>query len=126
MAGSSCTPAYDEHVLKAPPGHLSVAWDRLNHQNKPGKGFLSFATADALLAWYLARTPKCCYEILRTVSPICVGFDIDCSFGKDAHALVLEREHLSTEPDAFKAAVVERIGDAFPQLRGAPPLVSTR
>ena len=83
-AGSSCTPAYDEHVLKAPPGHISVAWDRLNRKNKLGKGFLSFATADAFLAWYAARTPRCCYEFLRTVSPICVGFDIDCTFGKAA------------------------------------------
>jgi len=124
-AASTLTRAYIEHVLNAPPQHRSVAWDRNNLENKAGKGFLSFGSADALLAWYSARTPKCCYEILRTTAPIAVAFDLDCTFGKEEHAVVLEREKLSRESDAFLAAVVERIVDAFPQLRGAAFLTCT-
>jgi hypothetical protein len=125
-ASSTLTPAYIEHVLDAPPQRLSVAWDRWNNlKNRPGKGYFSFESADAMLAWYSARAQKCCYEILRTTKPIAVGFDIDGTFAKQKHAVVLEREKLSRESDAFLAAVVERIGDAFPQLRGAAYLPST-
>lgn len=63
--------------------------------------------------------------MLRETAPIAVAFDIDCSFGKERHEPVIQREGLSREPEAFLAAVVERIGLAFPQLRGAVPLVCT-
>ena len=39
--------------------------------------------------------------------------------------MVLERENLSRESDAFLAAVADRIADAFPQLRGAAFLTCT-
>jgi hypothetical protein len=122
----SHTPEYTEHVVNAPPRRLSVAFDRWNtRENKLGKGYLSFESASALLAWYSTHSPKCCYEILRETAPIAVAFDIDCTFGKERHEPVIAREGLSREPDAFLASVLERIGQAFPQLRGAAPLVCT-
>jgi len=129
VATSNVTPEYDEHVVKALPYKRSVAWDRWNQRKgKLGKGYLSFETTDALLSWYAkhcCQQPKCCYEILREVAPIAVAFDIDCTFAKEDHAAVVKREGLSHDPDAFLATILERIGNAFPQLRGVVPLKST-
>ena len=120
------TPEYDEHVVRAAPHRFSVAFDRWNtRKNKLGKGFLSFESASDLLAWYSTHAPRCCYEILRESARIAVAFDIDCTFGEERHEPVIQREGLSREPAAFLASVLERIGQAFPQLQGAVPLICT-
>ena len=125
-SSTSTTPEYNEHVKFAPSDKRSAAWDRWNQQKgKLGKGYLSFEDDRAFLAWYAKQSPKCCYEILREVAPIAVGFDIDCTFAKEDHAAVIQSECLSRDPDAFLATILERIGNAFPRLQGVVPLKST-
>ena len=124
MAPTELTPEYVNNVIDAQPLHLAVAWDRHNQQGGLGKGFASFKSANALLTWYNAWSPKCCYEILRECAPIAVAFDIDFDNTKKLHTDVLQREGLPEDADAFLATIMEHIGRAFPKLTDVAPLVS--
>ena len=117
------TPDYKASVIDAPPNHLAVACDKPGTQGS--KWFFSFPTISALLQWYEARTPKCCYEILRETLPVCVAFDVEYEFLNPRHEEKLDTCQLSKAPDEFLRQLIHAIAQRLPQLAAQPPLVSS-
>jgi hypothetical protein len=121
------TAAYQAAVVEAPPDAAALAWDIGYDSSKSYSGHSNNAAA---VQHYLQlpASARHHYEIIRDSRPSCVGFDFDLKRPPSPdHASVLERLHLAPDcaPDKFLNAMMGRVCEEIPVLRGAPLVVSS-